>query len=77
VDDRQYRRDLKSMDLERRGYRKVRKGVKKRRGLEHIIGALAAGGYLIIGAHKILPSRPRVLQPCDGPPWAFRKGNPD
>jgi chemotaxis protein methyltransferase CheR len=47
-----------------------------RSGLEHIIGALAGGGYLIIGAHECLPSRPRDLQPCPWLPFAFRKGNP-
>jgi chemotaxis methyl-accepting protein methylase len=42
-------------------------------GLEEMVGALAVGGYFIIGAHEKLPVQPSALQPCPFLPFAFKK----
>jgi hypothetical protein len=70
MDDDAFRRLLDHLSLSWNGYRKVRKGVKKRLrnnlltyyqdhitipAFERIVGTLAPNGLLIVGAHEKVP----------------------
>jgi chemotaxis methyl-accepting protein methylase len=44
-----------------------------RAALEAMAGALAAGGYLIIGSREKLPFQPSALQPCPVLPFVFKR----